>query len=43
MKEKGMESAVVRTEADKIPAIKLYESNGFAVVEKLFSYVKPTG
>ncbi len=30
-------------EADNISAVKLYESNGFKVVDKLFSYIKQIG
>lgn len=36
----GMKQVVVRTVVDNISAIKLYESVGFRVVDKLFRYVK---
>ena len=40
MKEKGMETAVVRTDADNHPAISLYESVGFTITDRLHEYVK---
>ncbi len=40
MKERGMKNAVVRTDADNNPAINLYESVGFAIVDRLYQYVK---
>ena len=41
MRGKGMEIAVVRTQADAVPAVKLYESVGFEIADKLYTYVKP--
>ena len=40
MQAKGMKIAVVRTTASNEPAIRLYESVGFTVVDKLHKYVK---
>ena len=40
MKEKGMRNAVVRTDCDNYPAIKLYQSVGFTVVDRLYRYIK---
>lgn len=40
MKAGGMESAIVCAEHDNVAAIKLYESVGFRVVNKLCMYVK---
>jgi len=39
LKHKGMKRAVVRTGIDNQSAIKTYESVGFRVVDKLYSYV----
>jgi ribosomal protein S18 acetylase RimI-like enzyme len=38
--KQGMKQAVVRTVVDNVSAIKLYESVGFRVVDKLYRYVK---
>ena len=43
MKGRGMEFAVVRTPADNIPAVKLYESVGFVVADRSYEYTKPLG
>ena len=40
MKDKGMAHAVVRTDFDNYPAIRLYESVGFEVVDNLYRYIK---
>ena len=40
MRGKGMEIAVVRTQADAVPAVKLYESIGFEVADRLYTYIK---
>jgi ribosomal protein S18 acetylase RimI-like enzyme len=40
MQERGMKSAIVSTGEDNLPAIKLYESIGFRVVNKLGTYEK---
>ena len=40
LKVKGMKKAVVRTTVDNLSAIGLYESVGFRIVDKLYSYVK---
>ena len=39
MTEKGIETAVVRTDADNHPAISLYESVGFTITDKLHESV----
>jgi len=39
LKTKGMKEAVVRTVIDNYSAIKLYESVGFRIVDKLYRYV----
>ncbi len=43
LKAKGMDLAVVRTGIDNTPAICLYESVGFSVVDQLYRYTKSTG
>ncbi len=40
MRAAGMQRAVVRTSADRAPAIALYESVGFRVVDRLFRYTR---
>ena len=40
MRGTGMETAVIRTEVDNIPAQKAYESIGFQTVDKLYRYAK---
>lgn len=40
MRGAGMETAVIRTEVDNIPAQKAYQSIGFQTVDKLYRYTK---
>ena len=39
MLARGMRHAVVRTDADRTAAVRLYESVGFRVVDRLYRYV----
>ncbi|MBT3269824.1 GNAT family N-acetyltransferase [Candidatus Poribacteria bacterium] len=41
MRESGVRHAVVRTEAENGPAIRLYKSVGFRVADRLHRYVRP--
>lgn len=40
MRDMGMETAVIRTEIDNIPAQLTYEGVGFEIVDKLYNYIK---
>jgi ribosomal protein S18 acetylase RimI-like enzyme len=40
LQERGMKSAIVSTSEDNLPAIKLYESAGFRIVNRLGTYEK---
>ena len=40
MKGAGMQTAVIRTEVDNIPAQRAYHSIGFQIVDRLFLYEK---
>jgi len=40
MRDMGMETAVIRTEIDNIPAQRAYEGVGFETVDKLYNYIK---
>jgi mycothiol synthase len=40
LKENGMNAVVVRTGTDNLPAIRLYESVGFCIVDRLYRYSK---
>ena len=40
LQEAGMQSAVVRTGVDNLPAIATYSSAGFSVVDHLYTYNK---
>lgn len=40
MKDKAMTNAVVRTDLNNYPAIRLYESVGFDITDNLYRYVK---
>ncbi len=40
MRASGMRQAVVRTDADREPAVRLYGSVGFRAVDRLYRYVK---
>ncbi len=43
MKGAGMHTAVIRTEADNIPAQRAYQALGFQIVDQLFLYEKQIG